>query len=270
MSCGVSPRQRASRLHPCPKCGRADWCFFSDDGTYVVCGRVSDGAIRRAGEAGWLHRLDGGLTHLPRHEEPIGPSPDFESIWRRLQRDTPGGFVGEVAHRLGVGEAALRSIGCARWGGNGRETAAFPMMNPECRIVGVRLRGDDGRKWCIRGSRQGLFIAAVQAEERVVICEGPTDTAALLTAGIWAIGRPSCNGCEEWTGQVTKGKAAIILADADGPGRLGAAALAKAIWRQAKTVRLAEPLGAKDARDWIKTGSREELLAALDNAERYP
>ena len=60
-------------------------------------------------------------------------------------------------------------------------------------MVGIRLRNERG-KFAVRGSRQGIFLAAVAAQETLFVCEGPTDTAAAVELGLFAVGRPNC-GC---------------------------------------------------------------------------
>ena len=46
---------RVSCRRLCPICGKRDWCMTSADGSAAICARVE--SDRRAGEAGYLHRL---------------------------------------------------------------------------------------------------------------------------------------------------------------------------------------------------------------------
>ena len=59
--------QRVSRRRPCPVCQKPDWCLFTggdDAPTAAICARVE--SDRRAGEAGWVHRLrDDGPVWTP-------------------------------------------------------------------------------------------------------------------------------------------------------------------------------------------------------------
>ena len=48
---------RVNRQNPCPVCGKNDWCLVSLDESAVICPRTERGAIKRIGEAGWLHVL---------------------------------------------------------------------------------------------------------------------------------------------------------------------------------------------------------------------
>ena len=259
----LSPKQKVSVKRPCPACGKPDWCFFSGDGQSVVCARVQ--SDRRAGEAGWLHSLSAPMPQFYSAPREDHPAKDFETIWQRLADRTPTGFAPYQADLLGVSADALSAIGCAEYH---EGVAAFPMKNDRGLIVGVRLRSRDARKWAIRGSQQGLFYGR-EPGERIIICEGPTDTAAMLSAGFDAIGRPSCRGCVDWTLAACRKRHVIILADADGPGRVGAYELADKMFRAARTLRIAEPLGFKDAREWLRASSRSEIECVLNNAEKY-
>jgi hypothetical protein len=51
----ASDWRRVSGAHPCPVCGKPDWCLTSADGTAAICARVE--SPKRRGGAGWLHRL---------------------------------------------------------------------------------------------------------------------------------------------------------------------------------------------------------------------
>lgn len=48
---------RVSRQNPCPICGKPDWCLVAPDGSAAICQRVTEGAVKKCGEAGWLHVL---------------------------------------------------------------------------------------------------------------------------------------------------------------------------------------------------------------------
>jgi len=67
------------------------------------------------------------------------------------------------------------------------------MHNQHLDVIGVRLRNERGEKWAVKGGRNGLFVPNGAGASRCYITEGPTDTAALLSLGLYAIGRPSCN-----------------------------------------------------------------------------
>lgn len=67
----------------------------------------------------------------------------------------------------------------------------FPVSDAAGVLTGIRLRLADGRKLSVRGGPEGLFVPADLGQpERLLIAEGPTDTASLLDLGLAAVGRP--------------------------------------------------------------------------------
>jgi hypothetical protein len=46
---------RVSKIHPCPVCGRPNWCLIADDGKAAICQRIESN--RHIKEAGFLHIL---------------------------------------------------------------------------------------------------------------------------------------------------------------------------------------------------------------------
>jgi len=49
--------ERVTRSRPCPVCGKPDWCLVAPDGSAAICPRVKEGALRKCGDAGYLHIL---------------------------------------------------------------------------------------------------------------------------------------------------------------------------------------------------------------------
>jgi len=138
------------------------------------------------------------------------------------------------------------------------------MSTPEGKIVGIRIRHESGKKWAVRGSKAALFIpSGMRRDGPLIVCEGPTDTAAMLDLGYDAIGRPSCRGCHEYVATMGKGRDVVIVADEDGPGRDGANELARAIRWQCKTTKIIEPNGRKDAREWVKRKTTNRAVVDL-------
>jgi len=94
--------------------------------------------------------------------------------------------------------------------------------------VGIRLRRINGDKWAERGSHQGLFIPQSGPEKQALITEGPTDTAAAISLGYFAIGRPNCCGGIEFIKSALRYlgiRRAVIVSDLDDPGLRGATTL---------------------------------------------
>jgi hypothetical protein len=141
-------------------------------------------------------------------------------------------------------------------------------------VVGVRLRADDGRKWAIRGSREGLFYPdRIPKDKLAVICEGPTDTAAALSLGLWAVGRPSCLGGVSHLKTLFRRlpvRFAVIIGDNDAPkprpqggywqpGLDGARRLMAALEMPCKLIIPPD----KDIRTWLRAGADRQDLELL-------
>lgn len=257
----ITPQQRVSPRNRCPACGKGSWCFWLEDGSAIVCMRAESG--QRWGE-GWLHKLDGTPVEYTPQPKPAAQAKDFETVWRDLVRDTPGGFAGEYAHKMGLPADALSSLGCARYQSG---VAAFPMYHEDRVCIGVRLRSVAGKKWAIAGSKQGLFVPDMPIGQQVIICEGPTDTAAVLGLGLYAIGRPSCMGCEDMAAWFCHRREVVIMSDHDGAGHRGSQRLASVMIRRARSVKVIEPLTGKDMREWAT--SADTLRAVIAAAELW-
>ena len=122
----------------------------------------------------------------------------------------------------------------------------------------MRLLG--GRRLSVKGGKEGLFLPAeLSSAGRLLIAEGPTDTAALLDLGFSAVGRPSCQGGADLLTELVRQREAaevVIVADADGAGRSGAEALAAVLLACVKTARVIfPPAEIKDARQWKQHGA---------------
>jgi hypothetical protein len=280
----MSDWTRVSKTHPCPVCGRPDWCIFAgpaDNPTAAICARVESG--KRAGEAGWLHVLrDCGATWAP-WRRTLRKAVDFiasQPAAAGIAAECAAGVRWAVDHPeplerfavgLGVSPESLRRLGVGY--SPDRQAWLFPMTDAAGNICGVRLRLSSGRKLSIRGGKEGLFIPAGIDGGRLLITEGPTDCAALLDLGFCAVGRPSCSGgvahLVGLVGRLKPGRV-VLVADADGPGRAGAQALAERLRALCGDVRVIEPApGQKDMRQWKAAGAtRADVQSAIDAAPR--
>jgi phage/plasmid primase-like uncharacterized protein len=146
------------------------------------------------------------------------------------------------------------------------------MRDASGNVVGIRLRTSDGRKFAVKGSRDGLFIPTrLPNGERLLIAEGPTDTAALLDLGFAVVGRPNCSGGAGLIVELVKRwktHDVVIVADGDTPGRRGAEDLASILAAYTSAVRvIAPPPGVKDARQWRLVGATHgDIQAAIEAA----
>ena len=237
----------------------------------AICARVE--SDKRVGDqgAGWLHvlRRDGPTwpewkrtVHVAARQ--VGPEPsappavDFGDLAARALASTDDAQRERFAAALGVSAASLRRLG-AGWLPD-RRAWAFPMRDARGRVLGIRLRYRNGRKLSIKGSKEGLFLPDdLHAGSRLLVCEGPTDTAALLDLGFDAVGRPSCTGGTKHIVALAKRLRPVeiaIIADHDEPGQKGADRLAAALLAYVPIVRVViPPPGVKDARDWKRAGA---------------
>lgn len=269
--------RRVCRSEPCPICQRPDWCLLSGpEGSpeAVICPRVE--SPHRAGEGGWLHILRPGKRPAARSisiaiDTDRGDFANLAAACERALHAEPFRLA-RLAESLGLSAESLQRLGVGWSARHGAYT--FPMRRGDGTICGIRLRSPDGRKWAVRGSKQGLFIPdGIDAADRLLVCEGPTDAAAVLGWGLSAIGRPSCSGgTRDVVGYLRLHRPAevVIVADADAPGRRGAEALAGALVAYTAAVRVVRPPAeTKDARAWRRSGaSARDVLAAIDAAPR--
>lgn len=199
----------------------------------------------------------------------LKPAPSRESqepdramthSWLEIRRQSSA-TVDEVSIRergLGIPMGGLARLGVA-WAMATSALAAPMVDRPGGNVIGVRLRSDDGRKWAIQGSKNGLFAPVrFNGEGDLYIPEGFTDTAALCGLGLDAIGRPSCNGGRDLVRAAAKvsGRTCVIVSDRDAPGEAGAALLAKEMAGDGMRVKIIRPPEQfKDVRAWVIGGA---------------
>jgi len=263
-----------TKQSPCPVCNKPDWCRVSDDGRLCYCHRVSSS---RPTNGGWIHQLvesrSGAaiVPHVSVAASATGDEPavDVAAYFAEL----PTGneqirLCRYLSRQLGLSSTMLLILD-ARWDRR-RHAAAFPMRDAADRVIGIRYRSlETGRKWALKGSRDGLFYAPNMlafTRGELVICEGPTDTAAALACGAIAVGRSSCGTGTKLLQQLVREnrvKRVTIAADADepktrpdgttwNPGMDGAKRLAEEIGVAARIV--LPPPPHKDLRDWYAKG----------------
>jgi len=253
---------RVNKAHPCPVCEKPDWCLYAEDGSAAICQRVQDGSIKRSGDAGWLHvltedtakRFEARSKRLLRSERKRydGPKVDFVKLSRDYRQRISRRQVDMLAKTLGVTAMSLVRLGVG-WDG---EAFCFPMCDESGRVIGIRRRFGNGRKLCVKGSTNGLFIPeGVNGNGPLVVCEGPTDTAVALDMGFDAVGRPNCNSKVQMTVRYVGTRQVTIIADNDVAGIDGAKRLARELAVKGRKVRIiVPPLGVKDLRDWKNKG----------------
>lgn len=211
---------------------------------------------------GWLHQPDDDLPPPPVRTT---PEPEIKinapALWKGWRQKTKAVEIVKFADQLQVDPVAIDVLGVA-WAEEHRAWA-FPMRYGNNGIAGIRLRNIHGDKWAVKGSKQGLFIPTTALNTDLYIVEGPTDTAAALSLGLMAIGRPSCRGCHDHVNQVIhriRARRVVIVADNDDPGQQGAADLQKAL----RITSLIWTPPTKDIRQYlIDGGTREDIQSRI-------
>jgi hypothetical protein len=263
--------RRVTATNRCPICGRAKWCLVAADGSAAICPHVQ--SDRRCGDAGWLHRLQGGsyAAAPPPPGPPAVPRAGLAWLAERYRQAVDPGRLYQLAASLGVSTRSLTAlgIGWSQW----HSAWTFPMRDTNGGILGIRLRLPDGRKLAVRGGHEGLFLPAGWDGEpecrRLLVAEGTTDVAALYDMGfVTVVGRPSCQGGVRLLTELVerhRPREVVVVADNDPPGRQGAERLAGVLIAAGQTVRvILPPAGVKDARAWLVAGgTRADVERAL-------
>ena len=269
--------QRVSRRRRCPICGKHDWCLTSgptDSPDAVICARV-ESAMRVGNRgSGWLHRLRHDPFELRRTRRtvdlPAEPVIDFDTVASRCESALGLHRRGLLAEELGVTADSLSRLQVG-WSEQHR-SFTFPMRDADGNLRGIRLRRIDGSKWAVKGSRQGLFLPrSFPIGNTLVVCEGPSDSAAMLMLCFDAAGRASCNSGTELLIDLVQQhhfEDVVIIADRDVPGQRGARYLASRLAGYVPDgVRIVTP-PAKDAREWVPQGA--DRLTVLDAIQAAP
>lgn len=263
----MSGMMRVTPANRCPICGGDTWCVVGH--TIVICMRtVSDKPHTfKGGETGYKHPHPDPNKKLPwspkkEYRPPVINARRVLYDWKRAyeleQKRLP-----VLAADLGVTVDSLNMLECQATGGWPR-TWGFPMKDGYGNYIGIRLRNEWGKKWAVTGSQAGIFIPVTVPHRRVFIVEGPTDTAAGLSMGLFTLGRPSCSGgvthiCD-YIHRREFVKDVVIIADNDDPGIRGA----KELQRWLKVPSCVLTLPCKDLREFNKIGDRSTLDSMVD------
>src|SRR5262245_50787104 len=192
---------------------------------------------------------------------------DWADLAVQFQRRLHSGSLRTLARQLGVTVESLKALGVGWSDADGAWT--FPEYDGQGNVIGILRRYKNGRKKVLGGGHRGLYLPQDwQDGDGPIYCpEGPSDIAALLSAGMRAVGRPACTGGVRHLCELFSGTDFEILVvgendkkeDGRWPGRDGARAVAAALARDlGDRVRWTmPPRGYKDIREWLlKEGSR--------------
>jgi hypothetical protein len=217
-----------------------------------------------------VEKLDGGGLSVARGliKKLLTPKPkevfltpeSLNEKWRDWLSQTTIYHFEAISQNLGVSDDSLCNLSWV-WS-EGHSAWAIPMFDGLRTTVGIRFRNGEGKKWALKGSRQGLFIPASVPHHDLYVTEGPTDCAAMLSMGLFAIGKAAAmQGPEEIVKFITKNKIrrVIVIADNDTAGLNGAKKLIDAC--PVPCCELVLP--AKDAREFYRNGGTKELIENL-------
>jgi phage/plasmid primase-like uncharacterized protein len=248
----------------------------------AICPRIKTASLKRCGEAGWLHVLRH-RDHTPSHnrvrrrtvrsKQAKVSGVDCARLAARYVQALDAPSARHLAASLGVSRDALRRLDAGR--ADDHNAWSFPMRHPDGSVLGIRLRLPNGSKIAVKGGREGLFLPsnlAIPNDEPLLICEGPSDCAALLDAGFAVASRPSCMGGKPLTVKLVqrlKPAEVVIVADGDRPGQQGAEHLLSAIIPYVTSVRVITPPGEiNDVREWRQAGaSHQDIAQAIEDAQ---
>lgn len=206
---------RVSRDRRCPVCEGLDNCSVSRDGGAVWCGRIEQGSVRQNAGGQFFHDLgerDVAPAWPRRHDDrpkvsTKWPSGDIKpeskpptKDWGRIAQqasECAGAEAArqELATRLGVDADALRRLGVG-WLGVTRGWS-FPERDATGKVIGINRRLLDGQKRREAGGQSGLtfdpddWLESNTDSSLLFLVEGGSDTAALMSHGLSAVGRPS-------------------------------------------------------------------------------
>lgn len=250
---------RVSRSKRCPICGHDSWCTYTE--SVALCMRVQSNRPKtlKGGETGWIHSVNGESRPVVEKERPA-PVINVGKLISEWSRTTKGEWVRRLSEKLGVTQKSLACLECC-WA-TPHKAWAFPMRDGRNNYSGIRLRSESGKKWAVPGSHQGIFLPQNPPQSQVVICEGPTDAAAAISLGFFAVGRPSCSGGMQDIITFIREhgiRRAVVVSDNDSPGWKGAQML-----MQHLPIPCCEALlPAKDMREFVRAGGTASLFDSI-------
>lgn len=266
----------------CPVCGNTDRCLVSKDHptepSRGLCVRKQ--SDDRWGQAGWLWRR-GSSDPAPPLDRRCYPGlpPDFDPATcdrffnlaqycdLYLNKDAKH----HIGHVLGISGYILNRLGMGWSPEHGALT--FPMQVLHDYIVGIRLRTLDGIESAIKGSSDGLFIpkGLYFPNQRILICQGVFNTAAVVEMDYYAVGLPSYPAATTALIAYVSNHAPtslVIMANNDGDAE-GAEQLAAKLVPHCPDIRIVRPPARfRDVLEWKRDGAEyphiEEAIEAAD------
>jgi hypothetical protein len=227
--------------------------------------------LLKSGETGYWHKLsDSPSDWRPPVRVAEPPKVDGRPLMDKWLSETKSEWIAGHAKQLGIQPSSLMEMRVA-WASE-HNAWAWPQRNAGGDIQGIRLRTVTGEKWSVTGAGSGIFLPWCTPQRVAWLPEGGTDTAALLSLNLFAIGRPSCSGGTDEINATIKRlgiREAVIISDNDedktiggrtyNPGADGAKRLSE---------RLIIPncvitLPCKDIREGLSLGITAQMLESL-------
>lgn len=251
---------RVSKQSPCIVCKKPDFCTRCPELGMVLCMRVMSNRPSTNALGGWIHKTGEPTKEYRPIDKPqkLYPKIAWEDFHGKLKAQTTPQMIFDHAEKLGLDASALNRLSPAWY--DLKDCWIYPMRDETGKMIGMRSRYEDGRKLSIKGSQTGLFITDLQPQRTVVICEGPTDTAAAVSLGYYAVGRPSCSSCVEMLLKfltLNHVREIISIPDNDEPGLRGAESFLQRV-KKIKWVMWVPPT--KDLRKFLNVGGNREMI----------
>lgn len=195
-------------------------------------------------------------------------STDLRAMQRQFKEALTIRQLRQLARQLGIKTGSLKACG-AGWD-HDAGAYTFPERDGRGRVIGIHIRSaDTAKRWMVPGSTRGLYYTKRwrQGSGPILIPEGVSDTAALLSHGLSAVGRPSCSGGADLLAELLEDTDQEIIVvgendqktDGRWPGKDGARKVAQSLANLLdRDIRwVLPPEGFKDVRDWLCQGASD-------------
>ncbi|TWT29816.1 hypothetical protein KOR42_54850 [Thalassoglobus neptunius] len=267
----------------CPVCRKPDWCLVSRDGGAAICPRISEGAVKDLGEAGWLHLLSEHPDRWRWESRTAAPpqvhhQPEKTQTPNRLP-ETLAQFakfaelgLPELAEQLGLSIEVLRrlNVGYCKY----ERCWSFPERDASGTVTGLQKRYRNGEKRRLTGTKAGLTYPDDwdTGSGPLLLVEGASDVAAAMLLGLSVVGRPSnragVNQLAELLVEVPEEREIVVLGERDQkpsglwPGKDGAISTATKLAKQLQRPVgwSLPPDGCKDLREWLNQHGGDQPL----------
>lgn len=249
--------KRVSKESVCPICRKPDWCLVAVDGA-AICARVQSDRPMRSG-VGWLHSVGAERSQwrAVQRSRPKRSTTEMTALAKQCWCELTNDKLKLLAFQLGVSADSLQLLRLG-WS-NDRHAYSFPMRDASGQVCGIRYRCElSGKKFSEVGGSEGMFYLPPALADYLVIVEGASDAAAVMTVGFSSvIGRSNNVGNVEQLLSIVRGhrfNQIVIVPDNDEPGQRGADALvSEFIANQLSEPTLLHlPVGLKDCRACVQ------------------